>query len=140
MLKVFEGLVEFESSGQNFYTQLSDLNSSAHRDREVLLQGVKPAELKAFITNPSLSEAKIASACRLLAEDAANIVKETKDGRSQQGLYAINWLAGYNSVKAALVDQIITNSYGRDHSQVVRVLRQKGFVEEKELVKMCCLP
>jgi len=39
-----------------------------------------------------------------------------------------------------LLDKIVTDVYGAHHCRVVRVLRQKGFIEEKEIVKLSLLP
>ena len=98
--------------------------------RAVKLQGATATDLKKHL--PSLSEAKIISAFRLLAQDSAGIVKEKGTDRgSQQGIYAINWLSGFNSVKLTLLEQIISNRYCAHHSRVIRVLRQRGYLEEK---------
>jgi len=55
-------------------------------------------------------------------------------------LYAINWSGAFKSVQLTLFEQIISTSLGAHYSRVLRILRQKGFIEEKELTKMCLLP
>lgn len=43
-------------------------------------------------------------------------------------------------MQKALNERIITNVYSAHHAKVMRILAQKGFCEEKELVKMSLLP
>jgi len=57
-----------------------------------------------------------------------------------QGKYAINWTEGFNSLQRVLVDEYIKKTYGEHHLRVVRILRAKGFIEEKEMTKFSLLP
>lgn len=56
------------------------------------------------------------------------------------GKYAINWVEGFKTVQKLLFDTLAEGIYGSNHVRVMRVLRQKGFLEEKELTKFCLLP
>lgn len=104
------------------------------------LQGASVYDLKGYV--PWLSDAKLLSSLKLLVKDRANIVCEAGiDKKTQTQLYAINWVAGFKSVKATLVEKIVATTYGEHHSRVVRVLRQTGMpVQEKDLIRMCLLP
>lgn len=39
-----------------------------------------------------------------------------------------------------LLDNYVEGVYGVHHTRVIRILRQKGFLEEKELTKLSLLP
>ena len=63
----------------------------------------------------------------------------------QLGRFAINWQAAFKQVQMTLIDSIVTGSFGQGQGgphfcRVLRILRQKGFMEEKELVKLSLLP
>lgn len=92
-----------------------------------------------------MSESRIASALNILSGDQSEII--TKVGYDQQlqlSRYAINWKAAFKSVQITLIDAIIAGSYGQGqgahYCRVMRILRQKGFMEEKEIVKLSLLP
>ena len=59
---------------------------------------------------------------------------------SQQGKYAVNWRAAFASMQSMLIDRYVESIYGKHQVRVLRILRQKGFTEEKELTKLSLLP
>ena len=69
--EVFKVLVELEGDTQNFHNHLSQ--SMQSDSREFRLQGATVSLIKTQL--PSLSEAKISAACKLLAQDRSKIVK-----------------------------------------------------------------
>ena len=87
-------------------------------------------------------EAKIQEALYELQRDQAQLLSKVGfDNRLQEGLYAINWTGSFQSLQAALCERIIEGSYGSAHfGRVMRVLRQKGYVDEMEISKLCLLP
>jgi transcription initiation factor IIE alpha subunit len=56
------------------------------------------------------------------------------------GKFGINWAQGFKSVQRMLIDAYVEGTYGAHHLRVIRIIRQKGFVEEKELTKFSLLP
>jgi hypothetical protein len=69
------------------------------------------------------------------------VTKVGFDNKLQEGLYAINWIGSFQSLQAALCESIIEGSYGSLHfARVVRILRQKGYIDEMEISKLCLLP
>lgn len=86
---------------------------------------------------------KIVEECLfLLKEDSSKVVVKHKNVGSSimQDVYSINWVAGFTSVQNQLADQIINGTIGAHHGRVMRVLRQKGFLQDKDLSRMCVLP
>ena len=59
---------------------------------------------------------------------------------AQQGKYAINWRSAFVSMQTMLIDRYVESTYGKHQVRVLRILRQKGFTEEKELTKLSLLP
>ena len=104
------------------------------------MQGVSVYDLKDYV--PGVPDAKLVSSLKLLIKDRANIVCEAGiDKKTQTQLYAINWVAGFKSVRATLVEKIIASTYSEHHSRVIRVLRQTGMpILESDLIRMCLLP
>jgi DNA-directed RNA polymerase III subunit RPC3 len=56
------------------------------------------------------------------------------------GKFAINWQQAFKNLQLMLLDNYVEGIYGAHHTRVVRILRQKGFLEEKELTKLSLLP
>jgi DNA-directed RNA polymerase III subunit RPC3 len=56
------------------------------------------------------------------------------------GKFAINWQQAFKNLQLMLLDNYVEVIYGAHHTRVVRILRQKGFLEEKELTKLSLLP
>ena len=73
LLKVFMGLVKFESDSQAFYSQLSQINA-LNENKLPRLQGVSVYDLKDYV--PGVPDAKLVSSLKLLIKDRANIVCE----------------------------------------------------------------
>lgn len=54
--------------------------------------------------------------------------------------FAIDWDQAYKSLQIMLLDNYVEGVYGAHHARVIRILRSKGFLEEKELTKLSLLP
>lgn len=107
-------------------------------------QEVTVKELQSMV--PELTEEQIMVSLDLLASDQSELVcKVGFDQQLQQGRYAIDWQAAFKQVQLTLIDEIISGSFGQGQGgphfcRVIRILRQRGFMEEKELVKLSLLP
>ena len=73
LLKVFMGLVKFESESQAFYSQLSQINA-LNENEQPRLQGVSVYDLKDYVAD--VPDVKLVSSLKLLIKDRANIVCE----------------------------------------------------------------
>ena len=56
------------------------------------------------------------------------------------GLFAVDWRGAFRNVQISLVEEIINKARGPHFAKVVRILRQKGYLEEKEVRRMALLP
>lgn len=56
----------------------------------------------------------------------------------------MNWGDAFAKVQVSLIDQVVNGAYGSGKGahfcRVLRILRQRGFMEEKEIVKLSLLP
>lgn len=85
------------------------------------------------------------SALAALDADQSEIVTRLSfDQHLQLGRYAINWQAGFRTIQTSLVDSVVAGAYGSGKGihfcRVLRILRQRGFMEEKEIVRLSLLP
>mmetsp|Transcript_15152 Transcript_15152/g.19176 ORF Transcript_15152/g.19176 Transcript_15152/m.19176 type:complete len:181 (-) Transcript_15152:55-597(-) len=91
------------------------------------------------------SVSKIEEALSRLATDESEAVARLSfDQQTHLGRYAVNWKAAFAKVQASLLDSIVAGAYGAGKGahfcRVLRILRQRGFIEEKEIVKLSLLP
>jgi hypothetical protein len=106
----------------------------------IKVSGISVTELNKRL--PDLTPKVIAEALIELARDQAKLVSKVgHDLKLNEPLYAVSWVAAFQSLQATLCERIIAGSYGSPHfAQVVRVLRAKGYLDELELSKLCLLP
>jgi len=74
-------------------------------------------------------------ALKAIYADRANLI--TKVGSEK---YGINWKTSLISLQYMLIERYIESTYGAHHVRVMRILNEKGFVEEKEITKLSLLP
>ena len=61
------------------------------------------------------------------------------DNKRNQPIYNINWRELFEKFQSLLIETIIEETHSKYHVRVLRVLKQNGFLEEKELIKMSLL-
>ena len=76
----------------------------------------------------------------MLVLDQSKIIQKVGMATTTQGKYAINWVEGFRSLQKVLCEEYVKKTYGDHHLRLIRILRAKGFVEEKELTKFSLLP
>ena len=111
------------------------MQSLKSQDEKPKLHGCTASQL----ASKGLTEAQASDALIALHADQCNFI--TKVGiENQQGKYAINWQAAFLSLQSMLIERYVEQTYCAHHVRVYRILKAKGFVEEKELTKLSLLP
>ena len=88
-----------ETSGSYVDSLAPILDSESQTKRQNRLKGFTCANLISQGSLKGFSEERIHEILALLAQDQSEIVSKVGfDQKSQQSLYALNWLAGFNSV------------------------------------------
>ena len=54
-------------------------------------------------------------------------------------MYSINWRPLFDSMQELLMLTILSEVRSKYHARVLKILRTNGFMEEKDITKMCLL-
>ena len=128
--KIFKTMCELDKD--SFVQQLSLVVSRPK------LNGFTASEILAC--NNSLgTDAQVVEALESLHADKTGLIT-TSGMAAKQAKYAIDWHSAFSSLQQMLIEKYVEDIYGKHHVRVFRILRQKGFTEEKELTKLCLLP
>lgn len=77
---------------------------------------------------------------RLFSGSDQFILKINFDAKKQMPVYVVNWQQIFKNFKFQLKCQIIDETLSKYHTRIIRILNQKGFLEEKDITQLCLLP
>ena len=142
VLEVIRAIFAFEAMSQNFFAHLEPQTRSASKEQQpARLHPFTAQDLSSRLQGTSVS--KIEQALMTIAADQSDLVTSLVQDNNVRR-YAVNWGDAFAKVQASLIDQVVTGAYGSGKGahfcRVLRILRQRGFMEEKEIVKLSLLP
>lgn len=132
LFKVFQAMSELDQDAHGHQLASQDIKPKLHGFTANTIQSLKKASL-------NLTENQVSDALQALHADQCNFV--TKVGIEQGlGKYAVNWQSAFVCLQQMLVEKYVEQTYGPHHVRIVRIMKAKGFLEEKELTKFSLLP
>ena len=89
----------------------------------------------------SLPEKDLQSALKRLFKDqtCSFLLKVSVDHKLQADVFQVNWDGILHAFREQMQLRIVEETMGRGHGRVMRALKAKGYLEEKDVISMCLL-
>jgi DNA-directed RNA polymerase III subunit RPC3 len=65
--------------------------------------------------------------------------KVSFDHKLQAPIYSVNWQGLFTQFQEQMIYKMIEATLSKYHTRVLRILKQKGFLEEKDIIQFCLM-
>ena len=88
-----------------------------------------------------LPEKDVQSSLKRLFKDqtCSFLLKVSVDHKLQADVFQVNWDGILQAFREQMQLRIVEETMGRGHARVMRALKAKGYLEEKDVISMCLL-